>query len=119
MCACVLAAGSLETAKGERAGVGRERAQGERACSGCVRQQLRMHVPCSVLLCELGARVKSGQGPGAVLSVTSACKCSSLACHQLWHFQPHPGSPEAALFSSKREALALSALVLPGALREQ
>lgn len=87
--ACVLAAGSLETAKGERAGVGRERAQGERACSGCARQPLRMHVPCSVLLCELGTRVESGQRPGAVLSMISAYKCSSPACHQLWRCQPH------------------------------
>lgn len=115
----MLAAGSLETAKGERNGVGRERAQGERACSGCARQPLRMHVPCSVLLCELGTRVKSGQGLGAVLSMISAYKCSSPACHQLWRCQPHPGSPEAALFSSGQEALASSALALPGALREQ
>ena len=71
------------------------------------------------LLCELGTRVKSGQGLGAVLSMISAYKCSSPACHQLWRCQPHPGFPEAALFSSGQEALASSALALPGALREQ
>lgn len=51
MCACMLAAGSLETAKGERAGLGRERlgGRGWAAAAGGREREPRVREPAQIV----------------------------------------------------------------------